>query len=217
MNRIVLAAVSTVLLTAIAGCAPTGPSNEPTPSVSDSTSSAQPTEAPEVLVDTIVIRAEGFDLVADGDVVAELSANDIDGTVAGLTELLGDPAFELVAAGECNPEFEKYEWADVMRLDAGNSVLGDYRARVFAAVATATDSRDIAIQGPGGEQVGDDISAVIAATDPTLVETFLTSDIVLLEVGWLTSGFVAGVAAFADSGVVQNFGMPIPVNSGLDC
>jgi hypothetical protein len=211
-----LSALAVAALLTLVGCAPAEPEAEP--SVAPSVAEPSSTPAPDPVVDTIVFRAESIELVGDGQVLDELA---IDGSteaaIESLTEVIGAPEYSLVPPGECNDEFDQYLWPDVMVINSPGRPLGSFSLRVFAADAPGVEGESVQLQGPAGEQVGDDLSAFIAATNPALVETFLTSDIVLLEVGWLSSGFTAGVAAFADGGIVDNMGVPIAVNSGLDC
>jgi hypothetical protein len=217
MTRTALATVAAFVLVSLAGCAPSTPATEPSasPTVSETVS---PTPVADPIVDTLVFRAETIELVSDGEVLDELSIEgDVTVAIDSLTEVLGAPEFSVVPAGECNPEFDRYLWPDVMQIGAPGRPLGSFDVRFFVAEAPGASGGSVQLQGPGGEQVGDDLSEAIASTNPALVETFLESDIVLLEVGWLSSGFTAGVAAFADSGIVQNIGVPIVVNSNLDC
>ncbi len=216
MTRLVLASAAALLLAALAGCAPAAPVPEATPDV-EVTEAATPTPEPEPVVDTLVFRAESIELVSEGEVLDELSALDLEQTVDGLTEVLGEPEYEAFPASECSGEYERWMWPDAIRLDAPNIGPGIFHLRFFVDSLTGADGQTIAMQGPGGEQVGDDLSAFIDSTNPSYVETYETSDIVLLEIGWLDSGYTAGIAAFAQSGIVQNIGLPVAVNSNLDC
>ena len=217
MTRLVLASTAALLLTALAGCAPSSPAVDPSAEV-EASETATPTPEAEPIVDTLVFRSESIELVSEGEVVDELSAEgEIDQAIASLSDVLGEPEFAVVPPGECNAEFDQYVWPEIMQLDVPGRPLGTFDVRVFASEAPGVGGGAVQLQGPAGEQVGDDITAAIAATNPALVESFLNSDIVLLEVGWLSSGFTAGVAAFAEDGIVNNMGMPIVVNSNLDC
>ncbi len=217
MTRKALSILGALVLVALAGCAPTTPATEPSPSPTSS-ETASPTPVADPVVDTLVFRAESIELVSGGAVIDELSIEgDVTAAIDSLTDVLGAPEFSVVPAGECNPEFDRYLWPEVMQIGVPGRPLGSFDVRFFVAEAPGATGGSVQLQGPGGEQVGDDISELIAATSPALVETFLDSDIVLLEVGWLSSGFTAGVAAFADTGVVQNMGVPIVVNSNIDC
>jgi len=216
MTRLFIASTATLLLAALAGCASAAPAPEATPDV-EVTQAATPTPEPEPVVDTLVFRAESIELVGGGELLDELSALDLEQTVEGLTEVLGEPEYEAFPASECSGEFERWMWPDVMRLDAPNIGPGIFHLRFWVDSLTGADGQTVAMQGPGGEQVGDDLSAFIASTNPSYVDSFETSDIVLLEIGWLDSGYTAGVAAFAENGIVQNMGLPVAVNSNIDC
>lgn len=212
-----LSTVGALVIIALAGCAPTTPTAEPSPEPTAS-ETVSPTPVADPVVDTVVFRAESIELLSDGTVIDELSIEgDVTVAIESLTDVLGAPEFSVVPAGECNPEFDRYLWPDVMQIGAPGRPLGSFDVRFLVAEAPGAAGGSVQLQGPGGEQVGDDLAELIASTNPALVETFLDSDIVLLEVGWLSSGFTAGVAAFADSGVVQNMGVPIVVNSNIDC
>ncbi|MBX9471945.1 hypothetical protein [Microcella sp.] len=217
MTRLVLASASALLLAALAGCAPAAPVDEPTPEPTVAVVTPTPTAEAPTVVDAIVLRAESIEIVSEGQVLDELSALDVEQTVDGLTDVFGEPDYEAFPASECSLEFERWIWLDGIRLDAPTTGIGVFSLRLFAESLTGAEGQTVALQGPGGEQVGDDLSAFIASSNPSYVETYESSDIVLLEIGWLDSGYTAGVAAFADSGIVQNMGLPIAVNSNIDC
>jgi hypothetical protein len=208
-------AVPLLALFLLTGCAPAAPAAAP--------SSAPPvvepsvTPEPEPVVDTLLFRAESIQVLAGGAVVDELSALDVDATVAGLTAVLGDAVYEEFPAAECTLAGERWVWLDSIRVQSPTTGVGVFSLRFFEPSVTGVEGQDVALVAQGDVQVGDDISALIAATDPALVETYQSSDIVLLEAGWFDSGYNAGVAAFADGGVVQNIGLPIAVNSNIDC
>ncbi len=170
-------------------------------------------------VDTIVVAADSLVLVTDGVEVARLEATDVIGTVGGLRGVLGDPIVTDFPAAECTSPFTRYSWGDAITIDdRADDFLGDYSARFFRGEAVGDPSgRLIPIEGPNGERVGDDIAAYIEARSPELVEGFAEASIVLLARGWDDVEFPAGVAAFTENDIVQNIGMPIGVNSGIDC
>ncbi len=213
MQRLLAFVALTAALT-LSACTTPAPV-EPSPTTSEP--AASPSVEPEVLVDTLVIRAAGFDLVAEGETVDTLSATDLAGTVDGLTALLGAPQIEVREGGECSTPGDTYFWGEALRIDEPGSLVGAYSSRAFATSVTGTDGQEISIEAAGGAQVGDDIAAIIADTDPELIEGFEESAIVLLETDWFDSDYTVGVAAFTDAGVVINIGMPIAVNSGADC
>ena len=208
-------ALPLIVLVLLAGCAPAAPTAAPSSAPATVEPSATP--EPDPVVDTLLFRAESIEVRAEGAVVDELSALDVEATVEGLTAVLGEAAYEEFPAGECSSGGERWVWLDALQLQAPTVGVGVYSLRFFKPSVTGAEGQEIALVAQGDVQVGDDISALIAATDPTLIETFESSDIVVLEAGWFDTGLTAGVAAFADGGVVQNIGMPIAVNSGLGC
>lgn len=206
-----------LVLLLLAGCTPAAPVAAPSTAPPVVEPSATPEPEPEPVVDTLLFRAESIQVLAGDAIVDELSAFDVDATVAGLTAVLGDAVYESFSAAECTLAGERWLWLDAVRLQAPTTGVGVFALRFFEPAVTGVEGQQIALVAQGDVQVGDDISALIAATDPALVETYQSSDIVLLEAGWFDSGYNAGVAAFADDGIVQNIGLPIAVNSNIDC
>lgn len=208
-------AIPVLALVLLSGCASAAPAEAPSSAPPAVEPSATP--EPEPVVDTLLFRAESIQVLAGGAVVDELSALDVDATVEGLTAVLGEAVYEAFPAAECTQAGERWVWLDALRLQAPTTGVGVFNLRFFEPVVTGVEGQQIELVAQGDVQVGDDISALIAATDPALVQTYESSDIVLLEAGWFDSGYNAGVAAFAEGGVVQNIGLPIAVNSNIDC
>lgn len=170
-------------------------------------------------VDTISVTADAFVLSAAGDEVASLPATDVEETVSGLTAVLGPPVTTTFDAGECTGAYTRHSWDDVLTIDDREmDFVGDYSARIYGSELPSEVTGDpVRVEGPIGEQVGDDIARFTAAIDPELVEGFEEAAIVILQRGWPEIAFPVGVAAFTENGRIDNLGMPIAVNSGLDC
>ena len=170
-------------------------------------------------VDTIVVAAETFVLVADGNEVARLAATDVEATLAGLSAVLGDPTTTDLAAAECSGAATQHAWGDALRIiDRDVDTIGDYDARIFGGeLPSGTTGDPVSIEGPNGEKVGDDISGFIATLDEGLVEGFTEEAQVILDRGWPDIVFPVGVGAYTEKGIIQNMGMPWAVNSGIDC
>lgn len=177
--------------------------------------SPEPTAAP---IDQLDLRAESIVALAGGEVVTEVDARDADAAVALLTELFGEPTTQQVEDGECVRRGIVYEWGDELLItDNDADPVGDFTLRVLSSQFESVDGRTVEATAAGTVRVGDDVTALIDSTDPAEVEGFESSAIVLIERGWSDEDVAAGVAAFTDNGVVLNFGVPIPVNSGLGC
>ncbi len=207
-------------LVALSGCtgetdpapAPTMPAPSPTETIEPS---PEPTAAP---IDQLDLRAESIVALAGGEVVTEVDARDADAAVALLTELFGEPTTQQVEDGECVRRGIVYEWGDELLItDNDADPVGDFTLRVLSSQFESVDGQTIEVTAAGTVRVGDDVTALIDSTDPAEVEGFESSAIVLIERGWSDEDVAAGVAAFTDDGVVLNFGVPIPVNSGLGC
>lgn len=225
MRVSLLPAAALLLTLSLTACAtpvamdPGSPDPDTTTSPSpEATGEPAPDPVAEAEIDTIVLEAEGFAFLADGEVVSRASAADAEATIAALTEVLGEPVVEQFPAGECSSDTDNYRWGEVLQLDdATDDFLGDYSARLFGTQYPTEAGATITLSAVGGEQVGDDITGFIAEQDPLLFEGFEEQGVVILEQGWSDLSFPAGVAAFTESGVIRNIGMPISVNSGLGC
>jgi len=209
-----LLAVALVSCTADEPAAP--PSLTASPAPTETTQpSPEPTAAP---IDQLDLRAESIAALAAGEVVTEVDARDADAAVALLTELFGEPTTQQVEDGECVRRGVVYEWGEELLMTNNDAdPVGDFTLRVLSSQFESVDGQTIEVTAAGTVRVGDDVTALIDAADPAEVEGFESSAIVLLERGWSDEDFAAGVVAFTDAGVVLNFGVPIPVNSGLGC
>ena len=138
---------ASVLLLALAGCAPTGggttdPTTDPVPS-----ETVTPEPAPQP--DALVLGVQGLTLV-DGDGAPDrtVSREDVVGSVALLTELFGDPAVDGSDFGT------SYDWGDVSGGDSG----------WFNVRFDAAEFDGVVLRTSEGIQVGSSRDDVLALT-----------------------------------------------------
>lgn len=152
-------------------------------------------------VDTIELGAEAMVLEHDDSEVVTLPMRDARGTVAVLNRLLGTPARSRTHVGEggaCFPAGTTYTWGGGLRVAALNtpSALGNaVEIRVLRDDVRGRTGTRIALTGPDGVQVGDDIAEQVADAPPADRESFGSGDDdgpsawqLLLAPGWNGSG-----------------------------
>ena len=119
-------------------------------------------------VDAIELDAESLVFRRGDKTVAEVSMRDSHATVSLLNRLLGTPSRTQTAEGDggaCFPAGTTYTWGGAVRVaalrtpaPAGNAV----EIRVLRESVRSRYDDEVALSGPGGVQVGDDLDDAIA-------------------------------------------------------
>ncbi len=158
-----------------------------TPSVDVSTAKLRRVDAVELDAESLVFRS--------GDkTVADVSMRDSRSTVDLLNRLLGTPARTQTAIGSggaCFPSGTTYTWGGALRVAAmttpaaaGNAV----EIRVLKDAVRSRSGDPVALSGPDGVQVGDDIGDELRAAPRSDKVSFGSGDSrawqLLLEPGW---------------------------------
>ncbi|RDH97434.1 hypothetical protein DEU32_107122 [Curtobacterium sp. AG1037] len=158
-----------------------------TPSVDVSTAKLRRVDAVELDAESLVFRS--------GDkTVADVSMRDSRSTVDLLNRLLGTPARTQTAIGSggaCFPSGTTYTWGGALRVaalttpaEAGNAV----EIRVLKDAVRSRSGDPVALSGPDGVQVGDDIGDELRAAPRSDKVSFGSGDSrawqLLLEPGW---------------------------------
>lgn len=215
-----------------------------TPSVDVSTAKLRRVDAVELDAESLVFRS--------GDkTVADVSMRDSRSTVDLLNRLLGTPARTQTAIGSggaCFPSGTTYTWGGALRVaamttpaEAGNAV----EIRVLKDAVRSRSGDPVALSGPEGVQVGDDIEDELRAAPRSDKVSFGSGDSrawqLLLEPGWApttdddahtgdssgasdtaadddddTAGS-NGVSALTNGTVVSVLGSPMPVHTQRSC
>lgn len=216
-----------------------------TPSVDVSTAKLRRVDAVELDAESLVFRS--------GDkTVADVSMRDSRSTVDLLNRLLGTPARTQTAIGSggaCFPSGTTYTWGGALRVAAmttpaaaGNAV----EIRVLKDTVRSRSGDPVALSGPDGVQVGDDIGDELRAAPRSDKVSFGSGDSrawqLLLEPGWApttdddadtgdetaadddttASGDADdagsnGVSALTNGTVVSVLGSPMPVHAQRSC
>ncbi|UFU14321.1 hypothetical protein LQK89_01095 [Curtobacterium sp. C1] len=214
-----------------------------TPSVDVSTAKLRRVDAVELDAESLVFRS--------GDkTVADVSMRDSRSTVDLLNRLLGTPARTQTAIGSggaCFPSGTTYTWGGALRVaamttpaEAGNAV----EIRVLKDAVRSRSGDPVALSGPDGVRVGDDIEDELRAAPRSDKVSFGSGDSrawqLLLEPGWApttdddahtgdssgasdtaaddddTAGS-NGVSALTNGTVVSVLGSPMPVHTQRSC
>lgn len=180
-------------------------------------------------VDTIELGAESLVFRDGSKTVAEASMRDSRTTVSLLHRLLGTPSRTQTAVGDggaCFPSGTTSTWGGAIRVAArtqpaavGNAV----EIRVLRDDVRSRSGDLIALTGPDGVQVGDDIDDAIADAPRSDRMSFGSGDSrawqLLLEPGWTTDDDQGtnGVSALTDDTTVTVLGSPMPVHARRSC
>lgn len=182
-------------------------------------------------VETVELRAESIVLRdEDGDRVAALSMRDAGPTVRVLDRLLGTPARTRTAigdAGRCTPAATTSTWGGALRVSAlavparaGNAL----EVRLLRPVVRSRTGTTVALTGPDGVRVGDDVHDLIDDAAPADRESLGSDDSaawqLLLARGWQSDRAddgQNGVSALTVDTDVVVIGSPMPVRAATHC
>ncbi|WP_288467904.1 hypothetical protein [uncultured Curtobacterium sp.] len=256
-----LLALGAAALAVTAGSLGVGPSQldgVPTAAAADFPGDGTPSATPSVDVSTAKLRrvdaveldAESLVFRSGDKTVADVSMRDSRSTVDLLNRLLGTPARTQTAIGSggaCFPSGTTYTWGGALRVaamttpaEAGNAV----EIRVLKDAVRSRSGDPVALSGPDGVQVGDDIEDELRAAPGSDKVSFGSGDSrawqLLLEPGWATTDDDAhtgdssgasdtaadddddtagsnGVSALTNGTVVSVLGSPMPVHTQRSC
>ncbi|GAA3332699.1 hypothetical protein HP467_12715 [Curtobacterium albidum] len=257
-----LLALGAAALAVTAGSLGVGPSQldgVPTAAAADFPGDGTPSATPSVDVSTAKLRrvdaveldAESLVFRSGDKTVGDVSMRDSRSTVDLLNRLLGTPARTQTAIGSggaCFPSGTTYTWGGALRVaamttpaEAGNAV----EIRVLKDAVRSRSGDPVALSGPDGVQVGDDIEDELRAAPRSDKVSFGSGDSrawqLLLEPGWApttdddahtgdssgasdtaadddadTAGS-NGVSALTNGTVVSVLGSPMPVHTQRSC
>ncbi|MDK8171550.1 hypothetical protein QP735_03325 [Curtobacterium citreum] len=256
-----LLALGAAALAVTAGSLGVGPSQldgVPTAAAADFPGDGTPSATPSVDVSTAKLRrvdaveldAESLVFRSGDKTVADVSMRDSRSTVDLLNRLLGTPARTQTAIGSggaCFPSGTTYTWGGALRVaamttpaEAGNAV----EIRVLKDAVRSRSGDPVALSGPDGVRVGDDIEDELRAAPRSDKVSFGSGDSrawqLLLEPGWApttdddahtgdssgasdtaaddddTAGS-NGVSALTNGTVVSVLGSPMPVHTQRSC
>lgn len=257
-----LLALGAAVLAVTAGSLGVGPGplgGVPTAAAAELPGDGAPSATPSVDVSTAKLRrvdaveldAESLVLHSGDKTIADVSMRDSRSTVDLLNRLLGTPARTQTAIGSggaCFPSGTTYTWGGALRVaamttpaEAGNAV----EIRVLKDTVRSRSGDPVALSGPDGVQVGDDIGDELRAAPRSDKVSFGSGDSrawqLLLEPGWApTSDDDAhtgdstgasdteaddaegaagsnGVSALTNGTVVSVLGSPMPVHAQRSC
>lgn len=181
-------------------------------------------------VDGLELDSESMTLRRGDKTVAVASMRNAKETVALLDRLFGTPSRTQTAEGDggrCFPAGVTYTWGGAFRVaalaspsDLGNAL----EIRILRADVRARNGGVVALSGPDGIQVGDDVTEVIRDASKSDRESLGSGDAtawqVLLAEGWPSDRAGAGtngVSALTDDTTVTVIGSPMPVNATHAC
>lgn len=190
-------------------------------------------------VDSIELDAEALVLRNGDDTVVKSSMRDSGLTVSVLNRLLGTPSRTQTAEGDggaCFPASTTYTWGGALRVAAlrsdaraGNAV----EVRILRDSVRSRSGARIALTGPDGVQVGDDLDEQIADAPRSHRVSYGSDDSrawqLLLQQGWdeapatdddaqdATDTGTNGVSALTNETTVTVIGSPMPVHARRSC
>jgi hypothetical protein len=181
-------------------------------------------------VDTIELDGESLSFERGSDLLGTGSLRDGHRTVAILTAMLGSPDKSTTQDGDgdaCLPASTSYLWDGVLRVTqlAKRAKTGnELDVRLLSDTVPAKGGVDIALTGPDGIRVGQDIGDQIDGTPASdRVQLQAAPDEawqIVLQEGWTDTdrgAEVNGVSALTDGTTVTVIGAPMPVHTTDAC
>jgi hypothetical protein len=181
-------------------------------------------------VDTVELDAEKITFERGDRVLGTRSLRSGKSAITILGSILGTGSRTSTQDGDggvCLPASTSYNWDDALRvtlLTQRTATGNDLDIRLLAPYTVASDGRTITLQGPGGVQVGDDITAKIASTrkaDKDQLQSGADAAWqVVLQTGWTATDSgteVNGASALTSGTTVTVIGAPMPIRSSDDC